>query len=372
MWNVYQVENYFDAVMAGVYETLGGHCEKGAVLGKPRGADRPAWFRVSPDTKDGLRVDGVSGLCRFRFIRDRRGARLSEEFHSEPKRVFYDFLMMIQEYRKSRGLSPLDLGCIYAFTKEGSPAVNGRNYAAFSRESASMRLFQGLLERKFGGAAASMLFVQYYITVFAENAKTQAMPPEYVPVCAGFLADFKRCYGFHNVLLFGVKTEGKQHVYFAVKGTGLFYNTEDGSGAFLEKAEGRLTLLLTVVPDGAGRKEQEAAQSVAQSTAEKKPPAKGTGRHDYEYRTDRKGFRLYVNGKKSKMALYPADRGPVPEMEEITPKEAKTPRDWIARGATSGARGGRLYRSLDAALEGEKALVESLFRNGNSEAVFDY
>jgi hypothetical protein len=350
MWNVYHVEAYFEGAVKEICETLAG-CEKGVRLGKAQGAARPAWFRIPLDVKAGeTRAEGVSGLCRFKFISDRRGTRLAEEFHPEPKRVFYDFLMMIQDYRKSKGLSPLDLGFIHAFTEEGSPAVDERNYAAFS--DGSMRQFQGLLEKKFGGTAMSALFGQTYITVFAENAKQTAMPPEYVPVCGKFLSDFERCYGFRRVLLLGVKADGKQRVYFAVKGKGLFYNTGDGSKEFLEEEAGRLSLSLTVIPGQAAREKGEAA------------PA---GRQDYEYRAGRKGFRLYVNKKRTKMVIHPADKGPV---NETTRSASKRPRDWIAEGATSGVRGGRLYRSLHAALEGEKALIESLFLNGNGQAVF--
>jgi hypothetical protein len=49
-------------------------------------------------------------------------------------------------------------------------------------------------------------------------------------------------------MLFCVRTTGKQHVYFYVKDAGLFYNTEDSSGAFLERNTGVLAESLSLTP----------------------------------------------------------------------------------------------------------------------------
>jgi hypothetical protein len=366
MWNEYKIEEDFDAVAQGICETLVDHCAKGARVESPLGPNHPAWFKVSMDTKrtDGelvARAEGMSGTCHFRFRSDRNGASLSADFFADPKRILDDFIIMMQAYRKSKGLSPLNNDYLYRYIGKACPPVTEQNYAAFT--GAQVRALQDVLETRFGTTSASMAAGPFALTVYSENAANTTVPPDMVSICRKFLDDFKRCYAFDDALFVHIRTNAEQHVYLSVRGGGLFYNVNDTSGPFLEREHAGLLQWLSILPN-----KDMLADWEAKSTEEL--ARQGVRRSDFGYRREGETYTLYIDGEKTAMRICPAYPVAVSLVTGKTEKTSDTLLFWMAKGATFGKHGGRTYRSLDAALEGERVLVSRLFMNGNKKALF--
>jgi hypothetical protein len=252
MWFVYEVENYLEPVVREICDTVVNRCEKGVRIDTPMGPGFTAWFKVSNDTaSDGrgtvVRVEGVSGIFRFRFRSGKDGFTFAVENYKDPEHSFYHFISMIQIYRDNAGLGTMDIDYICDITEAGSPAVAPNNYAAVT--GAAFADMQRTLGRKFSALTFRSINGKYIITMYSGKSNSRFLPDRCVSVCQKFLGDFKRLYFFDDAMLFCIRTGGKQHIYFYVNGIGLFYNTGDSSRAFLENECHYLTGTLSTMAD---------------------------------------------------------------------------------------------------------------------------
>jgi hypothetical protein len=238
MWSVYKVDNYLLPVAKGICDTLVNHCEKEARVNLTIGAGLPSWFKVSKDTAINecgmiVKAEGFNGSFNFRFRSIDDGFNFIVENCKDTEHIFYHFISMIQVYRNKIGLGMIDLDYICDITEADSPAVTPGNYAAVT--DVSIADIQRLLDRKFAGSAFSVMNGKYIIIVYCENTRNQFFPDKYIPICKKYIDDFKSMYFFDDAMLFCVRINGKQHVYFCVKSIGLYCNTEDESRDFLER-----------------------------------------------------------------------------------------------------------------------------------------
>jgi hypothetical protein len=237
-WFVYEVENYLEAVVQGICDTVVNCCKKEARIDIPMGTGFTAWFKVSNDTEGNergtvVRVEGVSGVFRFRFRSGKGGFTFAVENYQDPEHIFYHFVSMIQVYRNNAGLQIIDMDYICDITEDDSPALTFNNYTAVT--DASFEDMQRTLGRKFGALTFRSICGKYTIIMYSGNTDTKFLPDRCIAVCQKFLDDFKRLYFFDDAMLFCIRVGGKQHIYFYVNGIGLFYNTRDSSRAFLER-----------------------------------------------------------------------------------------------------------------------------------------
>jgi hypothetical protein len=247
---VYQVESCFDPVVDSIRDTLLYHCEKGVWIKMPvrRAAFR---FKVFEDTIRGIRgpavkVKGILGKCNFTFHSGRDGASFPADYYGDAENTFRQFVVMMDVYRRDRGLEPLELDRICDIAEKDSPPVTGDNYAFFAgADSGTIGAFQDLLDRKFAGTAHREICGKYSVVVYSENSRaTEYFCVKNTPVYQKFLGTFKALYGFSDVMLVCARRRREQYVYFYVRGIGTFYNTEDSSKVFLERKHGLLTKLL--------------------------------------------------------------------------------------------------------------------------------
>jgi hypothetical protein len=256
-WTGYKIDPFLNPLADGICNTLVYHCEKETPLKADLGV--PCRFTVSKDTcYNGGAFKAVArgiigGRLNFKFTAGENGYVFATENSDEPKYVFYLFVSMIQSYRKRKGLPFLDTDYILNITEKDSPPVTAGNYAVL--KGADITGIPGYLDSMFRGLAYRALQNEFAFTVYSENGAVRGLPPECVPVCQKFLSDFERLYSAKNATLFCVRDTGKQHVYFYVKEAGLFYNTEDSSGAFLARNVRSLAGALSLTPESVIRGE---------------------------------------------------------------------------------------------------------------------
>jgi hypothetical protein len=359
MWFEYTVEECFNEALRGVCDTLVNHCEKDVRVEMPLGPNHPAWFMAANGTGEipggyAVKAKGASGVSNFRFCSDAGGAVIYVKNYPQAKLIFIDFIRIIQAYRKTKGLEPLNDDFLYS-AEERKPAVTVGNYTAMTDERFDG--FRDTLHSKFSGLSANMNAGKYNITVYAKNDAPALPPGTRHPLERKLLLDFKRDYAFDDAVCLAIKTDREYYTYFSVKGIGLFYNNENSSREFLEREHREIALLLTLLPNQSVIDKLDKAES-------------GVTKFDLEYRRMSAGeYRLHINGKETKMrisAMYPVSTSSAGKPV----KASGQPMLWIGEGATDGRREGRYYQSLDAAFQGESALVNRAITKGGIESLF--
>lgn len=253
MWQIYEIESYLDPVVACVRDTLENHCKKGKRIEHSIG-ETTFWFKVSKNKRrdgDGfvIKAEGKLGKCNFIFRSGGRTDSFSSDYYTDAENTFRQFILMVNFLRKTLGLEPLDLDELYDIVEEDSPPVSADNYAFFI--GSNLRAFRDILRRKFTGAAHREFAGKYSIIVYSKNARaTKYFCEKNTPVYRKFLEAFVAFYGFEDVIFVCARRGREQHIYFYVKGKGVFCNTEDSSRAFLEEEHETLTEILSITLGG--------------------------------------------------------------------------------------------------------------------------
>jgi hypothetical protein len=299
-----------------------------------------------------VRARGASGVSSFRFSRDGGGAVFHAKNYPEAKRIFIDFIEIVQSYRKTKGLEPLNDDHLYT-AEERKPAPMPGNYTAMT--DGRFDAFRDAVHKKFSGMSASMDFGKYSVTVYAKSDDAVFPPGMRPPPERQLLLDFKRLYSLDDAACVSVKTRGEYYVYFLVNRIGLFYNNEDSSREFLEREHRELARLLTIMPNLDTIKRLDEAKS-------------GVTKYDLGYKRVSEGnYRLFINGKETGMriyAMYPLTQS---SPGGVYDKPSERPMLWIGEGG--GRKEGRYYRSLDSALLGEREFVNRVFTSGGIETL---
>jgi hypothetical protein len=250
LWTGYRVDAFLKPLACGICGTFINECEKDTRLDVDMGV--LCWFTVSKDACENngifnVGVRGKLGHIKFKFNGGKDGYVFAAENSVDLRHDFYLFISMVQSYRSQKGLPLLDMDYITNIAKKDSPPLTAVNYAAFN--GAYLSGITDYLERTFRGLAYCALHSKYAFTIYCENGAERNLPPECVHICQKYLGDFERLYSVYNAMLFCVRDNGKQYVYFYVKKKGLFYNTEDESRAFLTRNIRYLAEALSITPE---------------------------------------------------------------------------------------------------------------------------
>jgi hypothetical protein len=243
---VYKVEGYLDFVADALYDTLANHCKKDYRIARPFGGMN-FWFKVSEKKhKDRhiIKADGGMDKCRFAFRSDGKNSFFTADHFKDTEDTFRQFAYLMNFHRRDLDLEPINFDSLYEIAEEDSPAVGADNYALF--DAVDTGALQDILNKEYVSKAHREFSGKYSVTVYSENAvATKHFYEKNIPVCQKFLGAFEEFYGYKDAMLVCARRGKEQHVYFYVKGKGIFYNREDLSKAFLKQEDKTLTLILS-------------------------------------------------------------------------------------------------------------------------------
>jgi hypothetical protein len=291
---VYKVESYLDFVADALYDTLANHCKAGLRIARPFGGMQ-FWFKVSERKRKDRRVvkaEGIIDKGNFMFRSDGKDAVFSSDFFKDTEDTFRQFAYLMNFYRRDLKLEPINFDSLYEIAGEDSPAVGTDNFALF--DGVEIKAFQDILSKEYASKTHREFSGKYSITIYSENAvATKHFYEKNIPVCQKFLGAFEENYGYKDAVLVCARWGREQHVYFYVKGKGIFYNKEDSSRKFLEQEHKGLTLILAIISKDKKKKGNEKAllAKIKEQLAKKdKPKSKeGEAKKDREQGANSKG-----------------------------------------------------------------------------------
>jgi hypothetical protein len=406
MGKVYHVDGYLDPMVGVLRETL-LYCDGSLRTEDAEGNAGDFWFKVETEGGEppAITAKGAMRGVGFTFRSGADGSFFSVKGggkKGDAEDSFHEFAMRLHFFRKSKRLAPLDLDRFYDIDREGVPAVTADNYALLS--GADTGGFLGLLGGKTAGLNIRNTGGKYSVIRYSENARiTKFLCQKNIPVYRAFLEDFARFYGFKDAVFVFCRRGKEQHVFFYVKGTGLYHNTRDGSGEFMEEEGAYMEMLLEATPDYLveGKEWWEEGEAPV-----------------YEYRSDSRGktYTLYFNGLPTELrinaatmmgqnslqiiaslaekeepasvtpnavtytgmgvppmpdigALFPGAGLPPPSEPKMAgPPSARGPVIWLAEGGGDG-KSVRPYLTLKTAMKKELEYADKIFKSGEIATV---
>ncbi|MDR2343518.1 MAG: hypothetical protein LBD86_03195 [Spirochaetaceae bacterium] len=403
MGKIYHVDGYLEPMVAVLRDTL-IYCDGSLRVEQVEDGTRELVVEIEVEGEGaGTPVITAKGTMRSLVITFRSGAERSsfsvESDDDDAEDAFHEFAMRLNFFRKSKRLPPLDYNRFYDIDREEVPPLTADNYSLF--QGAYLDKFLDLLDKKTRGISIWNTGGKYSIIRYSENARiTKYLCRENIPVYQSFLEDFRRFYGFTDAAFVFCRRGKEQHVFFHVKGKGLYHNTQDKSLEFMEDAYPYMEMLLDSIQDYLleGREWWEDSKPV------------------YEYRPDKTGKRytLYFNDMPTEMLINAVSMmGPdslrimadlarneepssvsgstktytgvglppppnvaalFPGMGQAIPNSAKPnlpppymnrgPIIWVAEGG-DGGKTMRPYLTLNTAIKKELGYVDRIFKSGN-------
>jgi hypothetical protein len=291
MGKIYHVDSYLEPMAAVLRETL-LYCDGSLCVERADDGTRDFQVKIDVEGKHTgapvITAKGTMQGIRFTFHSGADGSSFSVKSNDDAEDAFHEFAMHLNFFRKSKKLTPLDYDLFYDIDREDVPALTANNYSLFP--GADLDNFLDLLDKKTRDISIRNMGGKYSIIRYSENARiTKYLCRENIPVYQSFLGDFRRFYGFTDAVFVFCRKGKEQHVFFYIKGKGLYHNTQDKSREFMEEAYPYMEMLLESTPDYLieGREWWEDSKPV------------------YEYRPDKTGktYTLYFNDMPTEMII---------------------------------------------------------------------
>jgi hypothetical protein len=256
----YIINDFVYPLLDSICGALDHHCEKKRRYHIETGYAMPHWFRVTEDAGKNRRCFGIEGSImgvRFEFSFEDRYYSFSAETSGDTEYIFFLFLNMMDMFQTQEGIEHTDKTQYFcSISEDESPRVTNNNYAAFT--DGKSKELHDILDRIAGPSLIyNGLIGKYGFLIYLKDSKQGEMRPEYSAVCRNILEHFEQRYNLSGAMLLCVRKNGKQHIYFYVRGAGLFYNIEDSSLDFLKREYAVLARCLLVVPQECGRKDNK-------------------------------------------------------------------------------------------------------------------
>jgi len=248
MWLLYEVKKIVYPIMEKLCDMFINYSEKDVkiVTFTTTKGNGKYYYKVSKDscmTKSGprIKVEGVIGLSNYKLRSVNNGFIFSADNCYDAEGLFFDLLNLLCFYSSKIKYDGLDLNMVYEMTEEEGPVITPTNYVAFTDNYIGPLL--GIFRKFYKKCAHHEMSGKFAYTIYDDKAK-KFFPDKdrnYFNRCKKFISKFKELYFFDDVMLVCIRVACVQYIYYLVNGSSLYYNSEDGSRAVIEKYYKRIT-----------------------------------------------------------------------------------------------------------------------------------